>query len=120
MNRSILIVDDSRLIREMIKAIVQQHFPDWTIHEACDGLQALMIMRDKKLDAITLDIHMPAISGMFLAPDVREYQPKARVAIISSSVTSEDKGQGKRLGMRIFPKPVDEAKLVEFLSGVED
>ena len=39
--RTMLIVDDTRLARMMIRGFVAQTYPDWTILEAQDGSSAL-------------------------------------------------------------------------------
>ena len=38
---TVLIVDDSRLSRMMIRAFITQAYPDWTIIEASNGQEAL-------------------------------------------------------------------------------
>ena len=62
MNRQkILIVDDSELNREMLKAILGEEY-DYA--EAEDGAQAiLMLQQDMNIDLLLLDINMPKIDG---------------------------------------------------------
>lgn len=60
----ILIVDDSRLMRQIIKDIISPD-PRFTIcGTAGDGFEALEKIRELKPDAITLDIEMPRMTGL--------------------------------------------------------
>lgn len=60
MGARILIVDDSKTDMLMIKSILY----DYDLRFACDGLEALAIMRaDPALDLVILDLNMPRMDG---------------------------------------------------------
>lgn len=62
---TVLIVDDSRSMRLVIKKMIEQAglFMS-TVLEAENGLQALDIVEKNKLDIIFSDINMPVMSGL--------------------------------------------------------
>lgn len=62
MKRKILIVEDVKLNREIIKRILCN---DYDILEAQNGQEALNIMDDKAagLSAVLLDLSMPVMNG---------------------------------------------------------
>lgn len=60
----VLIVDDSRLARDLIKAILLTDEEFAVIGEAGDGLEAIEKNKELKPDIITMDIEMPAMDGL--------------------------------------------------------
>jgi two-component system chemotaxis response regulator CheB len=62
--RKILIVDDSKTIRDLLKRILLED-PDFEIiGMASDALEASKLVRKQRPDVITLDIHMPGMTGI--------------------------------------------------------
>lgn len=57
----ILIVDDDLLCRELYRAELERG--GYIVLEACDGLEALDILRNHPVDLITLDLAMPNMGG---------------------------------------------------------
>jgi two-component system, response regulator YesN len=61
---SILIVDDSPLIRHALRACLEENHKDWKVcGEAADGMAALEMARELKPDLIVLDLSMPGMNG---------------------------------------------------------
>lgn len=60
----ILIVDDSRNIREEIKATLRNARPDTTFYEADNGLDGIRILVDKPVDLVLCDLVMPQMDGL--------------------------------------------------------
>jgi two-component system, chemotaxis family, chemotaxis protein CheY len=64
MNANILIVDDSAILRKVMrKAIGQLGVQAERIFEAGDGQQALDLLAEQPIDLILLDMHMPVMNG---------------------------------------------------------
>lgn len=61
--RTLLITDDSRVARVMIRALTLAQHPDWLIAEAASGDEALQMLEHSIPDYCTMDINMPGISG---------------------------------------------------------
>ncbi|OMP68923.1 hypothetical protein BV900_27940 [Agrobacterium tumefaciens] len=67
--KTILIVDDSKTIRQMLRqALKNEHY---RIVEASDGREALAIVRATIPDAVVSDIHMPDVDGISFISSVR-------------------------------------------------
>ncbi|MDH5394339.1 MAG: response regulator [Gammaproteobacteria bacterium] len=62
MSKSVLIVEDDKLISSVIEAVLEQ--AGYSTLMAFDGLQAKAMLEQKKPDLITLDINMPEMSGL--------------------------------------------------------
>jgi two-component system chemotaxis response regulator CheB len=61
---SILIVDDSSLLRKIIKEIFSKDKQLQVVGEAENGLQALERIPELKPDVVTLDVNMPEMDGL--------------------------------------------------------
>lgn len=87
MNRQkILIVDDSELNREMLKAILGEEY-DYA--EAEDGAQAiLMLQQDMNIDLL-LDINMPKIDGFGVLERLNQFRWIEELPVIMISATED-------------------------------
>lgn len=64
MSYTILVVDDSKIIRTMMrKSILMTGVDVGTIGEAGDGFEALSALSAQRFDLIFTDLHMPNMSG---------------------------------------------------------
>ncbi len=61
---TILIVDDSAMMRAMLKRAVQLAGDDISIAEAANGREAIGIMEQRRVDAVFTDINMPVMTGV--------------------------------------------------------
>ena len=88
MNRQkILIVDDSELNREMLKAILGEEY-DYA--EAEDGAQALlMIQQDMHIDLLLLDINMPKIDGFGVLERMNQFRWIEELPVIMISAAED-------------------------------
>ncbi len=68
---NVLIADDHELIRGGLRTVLQAQ-THYQVVEAKNGLHALTIIREQKLDVAILDIEMPEMSGYEVAKKVRE------------------------------------------------
>lgn len=60
----VLIVDDSALIRSVLRSGLVQHPQIEVVGMACDGLDALTKIKALRPDVVTLDIEMPRLNGI--------------------------------------------------------
>jgi PAS domain S-box-containing protein len=87
--RRVLIVDDSFIMRRLVKEIVESD-PDLTVcGSAENGKVALAMVRSQKPDVILLDIEMPEMSGLETLRRLGLRSP-SKVVILSSLVAEED------------------------------
>jgi DNA-binding NtrC family response regulator len=111
---SILIVEDEPGCREALTLILQNTYE---VSMAADGREALKIMKNKYFDLITLDLHMPGLSGFDILPEIRKLAPGTEVIIISGYGTLANAGKALHSGINDFiSKPF---VVSEILSTVE-
>lgn len=81
----ILVVDDDKEIREGIKIYLTQD--DYQVIEAKDGVDALEIVKTKKIHLIIMDVMMPNLDGISTTQKIRE---TSNVPILMLSAKNED------------------------------
>lgn len=104
--KSLLIVDDSRVSRMMIKSLVLARFPQWTVTEAMSGEEALALAAQRTFDCCTMDINMPGLPGTEAAEQLLATQPALRVALFSANIQESQQIRAAELGVRFVAKPV--------------
>ncbi len=79
----VLVVDDAKFMRHMLKAILVDLGCE-VIGEACDGGEAVEQYKTLSPDVVTMDIVMPTVSGIEALKEIRALDPEAKVVMISA------------------------------------
>lgn len=79
-----IIVDDDRQMRYLIRRIVERTFPEATIMEAGDGVEALRMFESGGADLMVIDHNMPLLSGADLVRELRARQVSIPLLIASN------------------------------------
>ena len=97
-DRTILVVDDSDVTRDLIIEIVKSH--GYRVMEAGNGEEALSILSSSKIDLILSDIEMPLMDGFQLVSRVREKRSTKYIPfiILSTRGSDDDKRQAMDRG----------------------
>ncbi|MDC7121627.1 response regulator [Cellulomonas fimi] len=67
----VLVVDDSRVMRQIVIRTLRQAGYDWDVREASDGAEALAAVRADEPDVVLSDWNMPNVSGIELLEALR-------------------------------------------------
>ena len=102
---NILVVDDSAMMRTMIKrAAAATGLPIGNLYEAADGQQALAVLEQHHVDALFTDINMPVMTGIELLRQIaghERWQNLVRV-IISTDGSEARRTEAGALGVRLY------------------
>ena len=85
--KKVLIVDDSRVIRMWLRAVLASDRRLEVAGEACDAVEARDFLRANPADVVTLDIEMPGMSGLEFLTRLMRARPMPVVML--SSLTSK-------------------------------
>jgi DNA-binding response OmpR family regulator len=96
----VLIVDDDRLLRTMLKDALAD--VPCTVREAESGEAALAAVSVKIPDVLLLDLVMPAKSGLDLLKSFKAQRLKTRIVVISSLDTEALVQQARNDGAQWF------------------
>ncbi|MFH1471053.1 MAG: chemotaxis protein CheB [Candidatus Micrarchaeota archaeon] len=80
----VLIVDDSRFMRMMLRKILTYDPDIHVIGEAKDGISALEFINQKTPQIVTLDLQMPGMDGLTVLTRIMKEKPTTRVVVISA------------------------------------
>lgn len=108
----ILAVDDSRTIRELVKAILAQLGHEVLL--ASDGDEAMAIARETQVDLVLTDINMPRMNGNRLVYKLRCLEQYRDTPILMLTTESADfqKEKSKNMGADGWiQKPFDPERL---------
>ena len=106
--KTILIVDDSRVSRMLLKKLFNNDFPHWIVEEAQDAAEALRLLETTRYDMISLDYNMPDKDGLTLAQEIRERYPETKMALLTANIQSIFREKVEALGIPFFEKPITE------------
>jgi|APSaa5957512535_1039671.scaffolds.fasta_scaffold95358_2 two-component system, chemotaxis family, chemotaxis protein CheY len=81
---SILIVDDARSMRLILKEILVSAIPSVHVLEAVDSASAVKMYNQEKPDLVTMDINLPKIDGITCMKRILKINPHAKVVMISA------------------------------------
>lgn len=114
---TLLIVEDEKLIRQGIRAMVQRSgVPVENILECGNGEQALEILKQQRVDVMFTDIRMPKMDGIALVQAIQELPDKPLVVAVSGYDDFSYAVEMLRNGVREYLlKPVNREKVKEVL-----
>src|ERR1043166_4829822 len=83
MSKTILIVDDSDIVRRVLKEFLARHTSADAFQEASDGRQAIASAQASKPDLIILDLSMPGMGGVKAAAELKQIAPEVPILLFT-------------------------------------
>jgi len=80
--RTILIADDDLLVRTLLKDALAPG--GYQVIEAKDGREAVRKFKADRPDLVMIDLMMPNQSGIEALSEIRAFDPKSRILVVSS------------------------------------
>lgn len=112
----LLIVDDSRTSRMMIKGLIAQLRPDWRIVEAASGDEGLAAVEAELPTYISMDVNMPGMSGLEAAGRVRIRHPEVRIVMCTANIQESVRNAAAQGGIGFVSKPITERSVNESIA----
>lgn len=98
MSIRILLVDDHRLFRRGLAALLRGESDFDVVGEAGDGVEGIKQAGALKPDVMLLDLHMPGIAGVDALAGIHELSPATRVLMLTVSEDGADLMAALRCG----------------------
>jgi two-component system chemotaxis response regulator CheY len=115
MGKSILIVDDSTIMRKMLRKTLESR-GHIVVGEAKDGMEAVALYKSLKPDQVTMDITMRGMNGFDAAREILHHDPKAKILFLSNLDEEKYGEDAKRLGAKGY---INKHKSQEILQLIE-
>ncbi len=119
MAKTVLTVDDSASIRQMVSFTLKS--AGYEVVEAVDGIDGLEKAKGKSFNLVLTDQNMPRMDGLTLIKTLRGMPTYRAVPILMLTTESSDtmKSQGRAAGATGWlVKPFDPQKLIEVVKKV--
>jgi len=87
MAKTVLIVDDSESIREVVSFTLEN--AGYNVIVAIDGQDAIKHFDGKTIDLLLTDLHMPNMNGIELIREVRKIEAYTRIPILFLTTESQ-------------------------------
>lgn len=113
-DRTVLVVDDSRVARMMTRAIIARLRETWTIIEAASGEDSLEAVKAGAPDFVLMDYNMPGIDGLEAARQLRQSCPRAAITLVTANIQEPVRLHAAEIGVGFIPKPLREDDLRAF------
>lgn len=109
---TIVLVDDSRMSRNMLKSILEGAGYS-VVAEAADGEEAIRLYQQYRPDIITLDITMPKMDGIEALKKLQETDPSVKAIMITAAGQQAKLIEALKCGAKRFiTKPFEEEEIL--------
>ncbi|HDT5861296.1 TPA: response regulator [Aeromonas hydrophila subsp. hydrophila] len=102
MAKTVLIVDDSATIRQVVGMTLKG--AGYEVMEACDGKDALKKLDGKKINLIISDVNMPNMDGISFVKEAKKLASYKSTPVIMLTTESQDskKQEGQAAGAKAW------------------
>lgn len=119
MAKKVLLVDDHKIMRDGIRAILKVNEEFEVVGETDNGTDAVTLARKLKPDLVLMDIGLPGLNGIEATTEILRHQPETRIVILSMYDDEHSVVSAIRSGARAFVlKRASDGDLVDALRTV--
>ena len=112
----ILIVDDSRTSRKMLRNILESNGHE-IIDEAVNGQEGVQKFQALKPDVVTLDITMPVVDGVEALKMIKALDPESKVVMVTAAGQKNKMIECIKAGANEFlTKPFEQQEIVDVIN----
>ena len=116
---NVLLVDDHKIMRDGIKAILRHSEEFYVMAEAETGADAVQICKSRRPDIVLMDIGLPGLNGIETTTEILRHNPAVKIIILSMYDDEHSVVGAIRSGARAFVlKKASDSDLVDALRTV--
>ena len=117
---NILIVDDSRTSRKILRGILEEN-GHVIIDEATNGQEGVQKFQACKPDVVTMDITMPVLDGMEALKMIKAFNTDAKVIMVTAAGQKNKMIDCIKLGADEFlTKPFDKSEIAAVVAKITE
>jgi len=110
----VLLVEDQAIVRQGLKAILEQDKTINVTHEAANGREALEILHRHIIDFVMMDVRMPVMNGIEATREIKHRYPDVKILILTTFNDDEYAMRALQEGANGFLlKTSDSSRLIE-------
>ena len=112
----ILIVDDSRTSRKMLRTILESNGHE-VVDEAVNGQDGVQKFQSLKPDVVTLDITMPVVDGVEALKMIKALDSNSKVIMVTAAGQKNKMIDCIKAGANEFlTKPFDQQEIIDVIA----
>ncbi len=112
-----LVLEDEPETNELMCKTLENFFAN--VYSATDATSAMQLFEQHSPDIIFIDIILPGKSGLEVAREIREVNPKQIIVIVSASNDMGNISEAVKIGVNNFiRKPIDTDKMIDVLKDI--
>ena len=115
-----IIIDDSKTSRSVLRTILEKNGYE-IVAEAANGEEGFEKYCDLYPDFVTLDITMPVMDGIQTLVKIKEYDPGAKVIMVTAAGQKGKMVDAIKLGAAEFvTKPFETDQIISIIESIEE
>ncbi len=115
----ILIVDDQREVRRMIRAALESLFPHASIQDVPSAEEAMILLSQEMFQLLVVDVRLAGMSGLEMVEKARRRQPDLNIVVITGINEPRIDQQLKEAPIQAwFRKPLPMDEFLSCVSGL--
>lgn len=115
----VLLVDDHKIMRDGLKAILRMSDEFRVVAEASNGAEGVQLARRLRPHVVVMDISLPGLNGIEATLEILRHAPETRIVVLSMYDDENSVIQAIRSGARAFVlKTASDADLLDALRTV--
>jgi YesN/AraC family two-component response regulator len=112
-----MVLEDDKETNDLMSKTLDNFFSD--VQSALDGETALELYEKHQPDIIFVDIILPGKSGLDIAKEIRDINPKQMIVIVSASDDMGNISEAVKIGVNNFiRKPINTDKMIDVLKDI--
>ena len=115
MPKTLLIVDDSPMIRKLLAEHFRTHPGGFEGYEATDGMEAIEKFPVVKPDVVIMDFQMPRLDGLQAASKLRQMQFEVPIIMFTTYAKYVPESAAKSVGLVAVIEKPDLPALVQYV-----
>lgn len=105
---SILIVEDEKVIREVMDVMISRRFPDAAMYVAENGRVGVELFKKHTPEIVITDIQMPVMDGITMAVEIKSIHSGTKFIVLTAFSNTGYYEKFNEIGFHDFlPKPIE-------------
>jgi len=118
---SMLIVEDEKVIREVMDVMISRKFPDAAIYVAENGKGGVELFIKHSPEIVITDIQMPVMDGIRMAVEIKSIHNGTRFIVLTAFSNTNYYERFNDIGFHDFlPKPIEFDRLFAAITACID
>jgi YesN/AraC family two-component response regulator len=109
---SMLVVEDEKVIREVMDIMISRRFPDVAIYIAENGKMGVELFKEHTPEIVITDIQMPVMDGIEMAGEIKSLQNGTKFIVLTAFSKTGNNEKLNEIGFHdALQKPIEFDKL---------